>query len=499
MIGGIDAFNPGFLANLQNIETRLAKANNEISSGIRVNEPSDDPGAIASILDTQNQIDQVTQVQKNLTLANVTAQTADGALQNASSLLDQLTSLASEGSSSTTNATAESALALQVQNILQELVSVANTSINGQYIFAGDNPGVAPYTFNLLAPGGAVPAATQLKLTGNLDSGTTSFSQNVSVTDSLGQAHTLTIYFTQASPTTWSYQVTIPAADVSVGQVMASLTTGSTAVTVADTTGISIGQTVTGAGIPPGTTVVSISGNTVTLSTGATSGGTVSLGFAPPPSSPVQLLATPGTLTFNASGTLNSATTSPVTLNLGNLADGAENMAMNWSLFDGAGNGLIKQTASASSLTPQVLSNTNTSILRDSSGNSIVPGMLASQIFDSQNGVAGSGVFSRVYALWQALQSGNQTAIQNSALNLKSAVTQINQAETTYGDLENWISHANQDASQRLTNLQSNLSTLRDADIPTMATQLTMDETALQAAISAHASLSNKTLFDYMG
>ncbi|MGH9584188.1 MAG: flagellar basal body FlgE domain-containing protein, partial [Bryobacteraceae bacterium] len=218
MIGGIDAFNPGFLANLNNIENRLARDNKEISSGIRVNQPSDDPGAIASILDTQNQIDQVTQVQKNLSLANVTAQTADGALQNAASLLDRLTSIASEASSSTTSATAESGLALQVQNIEQELVSVANTSINGQYIFGGDRPATAPYTFNPLEPSGVTPAATQLSLTGNLDSGSPSYSLPISVADSLGQTHILTAAFTKASATTWNYKLTVPASDVSVAQ-----------------------------------------------------------------------------------------------------------------------------------------------------------------------------------------------------------------------------------------------------------------------------------------
>lgn len=499
MIGGIDAFTPGFLANLSNIENRLAKENNEVSSGIRVNEPSDDPGAVAAILDTQNQIEQVTQAQKNLNAANVTAQTADGALQNASSLIDQLVSIASQGSSSTTNATSEAALALQVQNIQQELVSIANTSINGQYIFAGDNLGVAPYTLNLLAPDGVVAAPAQLRLTGNLDSGSPSFSQNVTVADSLGQTHTLTIDFTQASATTWNYQVTIPAADLSTSQVTASVSAGSANVTVANTAGIQMGQTVTGTGIPAGTTVQSITGNTVTLNNNATSGGTVSLGFAPPASGAVPLLATPGTLTFNAGGTLSSTTASPETIDLGNLLDGAENMSVDWSLFGADGQGLITLNAAASSLSPQVSYNTNTSILRDSSGNSIVPGMLASQIFGPQNGAAGSGVFGRVYALWQALESGNQTAIQNAALNLKPTATQISQASTTYGDLENWIGQANQDASKRLTNLQSLMSTLRDADIPSLATQLTMDETALQAAISAHAMLSHKTLFDYLG
>jgi flagellin-like hook-associated protein FlgL len=188
-----------------------------------------------------------------------------------------------------------------------------------------------------------------------------------------------------------------------------------------------------------------------------------------------------------------------VAIDISKLADGAENMTVNWSLFDSSGNGLITQLAQPSSLTAQTSGASNTTILRDASGNSIIPGMLASQIFGSQGGIAGSGVFVRVHALWQALQSGDQSFIQTAALNLKSAVTQVNEAATNYGDLENWISQANQDASRKLTDLHANLGTLRDADIPTVATQLTMDETALNAAISAHATLSNKTLFDYIG
>ncbi|MGH9584113.1 MAG: flagellin, partial [Bryobacteraceae bacterium] len=259
---------------------------------------------------------------------------------------------------------------------------------------------------------------------------------------------------------------------------------------------IAVGQTVTGPGIQAGTTVQSINGNTITLSANATSTGIASLAFGSPATAPV--LAS-GTLTFNAAGSLiPGSNSSLVALNISNLADGAENMTVNWSLFGASGTGLITQLAQPSVLNPQTSAPANTAILRDSSGNSIVPGLTASQIFDSQNGAAGSGVFAQVHALWQALQSGDQNFIQSAAIGLKSAVTQINQAETKYGDLENWIGQASQDASQRLTNLQSALGTLRDADIPSVATQLTMDETALQAAISAHATLSNKSLFDYI-
>ena len=40
---------------------------------------------------------------------------------------------------------------------------------------------------------------------------------------------------------------------------------------------------------------------------------------------------------------------------------------------------------------------------------------------------------------------------------------------------------------------------MRDADMPSLATQLTADQTAMQAAIAADGSLNMKSLFDYMG
>jgi flagellin-like hook-associated protein FlgL len=496
MIKGIEAYNPGFLADLNSIENRLAKENNEISSGIRVQEPSDDPGAIAPILDTQNAIAQVTQVQKNLTLANTTAQTADSALQNASTILDRLVSIAAEGANSTTSATSEQALALQVQNLEQELVSAANTSANGQYVFGGDHATVAPYSFNWSYMNGAATQG-QFSLSGNLNaSGGSPVLVSVPVVDSLGQTHTLQVTFTPAGANTWTYQVTIPPTDLSLAQSVSYTTNGSATVTVANTTGISVGQTVSGSGIPAGTTVVSISGNTVTLSNNATASGIASLAFGTPASAPV--LAS-GTLSFDASGNLTTSNTSPITMHIGNLADGADDMILNWNLFSPSGNGLITQTAAPSSLTPLVAPAANTTILRDADGNPIVPGLLASQIFDSQSGGPASDIFADVYALGQLLTSGNQEAIQQAALNLKSALAQLSQAETQYGDVENWISQANQNASQKLTNLQANLSALRDADIPSVATQLTLDETALNAALSAHATLGNKTLFDYLG
>lgn len=66
----------------------------------------------------------------------------------------------------------------------------------------------------------AVPSTT-VKITANLDSdstiGTTAPSSSLSIFDSLGGAHTLSVSYTKTAANTWTYSVTVPSADVVAG------------------------------------------------------------------------------------------------------------------------------------------------------------------------------------------------------------------------------------------------------------------------------------------
>ncbi|MEA3209273.1 MAG: hypothetical protein QOE70_2330 [Chthoniobacter sp.] len=81
--------------------------------------------------------------------------------------------------------------------------------------------------------------------------------------------------------------------------------TGSTAVTVSSTSGLVIGQTVTGTGIPAGATIASIDvpNNTITLSAAATANGRVTATFGVVATSNVTSMTAS---TFNSTTTLNS-------------------------------------------------------------------------------------------------------------------------------------------------------------------------------------------------
>ncbi len=159
MLSGVSGLNPGFLADLNATEKRISQLNEQITSGVRVNQASDDPRAIASIIETQSEIDLTTQAQKNLQHASMVAATADGALASAASLLDQLRSLAAQGANTATSATTRASLAEQVKAVEEQLVAIANTQVEGRYVFGGDDPATQPYTISTPANSLNDPAA----------------------------------------------------------------------------------------------------------------------------------------------------------------------------------------------------------------------------------------------------------------------------------------------------------------------------------------------------
>jgi flagellar hook-associated protein 3 FlgL len=409
MISGVAAYTSGFLADLNATQTRIGRENSEISSGFAVQQASDDPGAISSILDYQQEISRVTQVQTNLNNASTVASTADAALQSVSQILDQVTTIAAQGATTTSSATTNMTLGNQVEQLEQQLVSIANTSVQGQYIFGGDTPETQPYTFNWSSPKGVV-AADNLNFSIN-GGPEIQVSVNQSASRSLAQI----------------------ASDLNANTSFSAAATAS----------------------------VNAGGNLVIQSNTAGT-GTVEV-FANALSQQVGL-------------TVNSTTNNT----------------------SSAGASLVGTSTAAVDTLP-----TSTTTIENANGSTIVPSMTAQQIFDAQdangNPTAGN-VFNALYSLGTALQTNNQAGIQNAISMVKSASQQISQTSVFYGDTENWISSANSDASQRLTDLQSALSTVRDANIPAVASQLTLDETALNASISAQATLNNtKSLFDYLG
>src|ERR1022692_3890409 len=88
----------------------------------------------------------------------------------------------------------------------------------------------------------------------------------------------------------------------------------------------------------------------------------------------------------------------------------------------------------------------------------------------------------------------------SAASTLQSAGAYLNRQLAFYGEAQDRIAAATDLAQKFQTQQQGQLSSLRDADIPTVAVQLSQSQLDQQAALSAEANIAQqKNLFSYLG
>ena len=143
-----------FLANVDRIESRLQNVSQQLSSGLRITQASDDPDEIAPLLQLRADRASNTQATSNLGMAQTDAQAADTALGSAIQLMDQASTLGAQGAGSTTAASTRQSLASQVESVLDQMVQISQTTVQGRFIFSGDADDAPAYQVDLSAPEG---------------------------------------------------------------------------------------------------------------------------------------------------------------------------------------------------------------------------------------------------------------------------------------------------------------------------------------------------------
>ena len=137
---------PDILADMQQSQSAVNTALQEVATGKRVTVPSDNPGASANMVQNTIETANVDQYTQNVSTMLSMVQTADSSLGTVVTSLTQAVSLGTEGANGTINGSNLQAIATQVQGILQSVVAQANTSYQGTYLFGGTETTTAPYT-----------------------------------------------------------------------------------------------------------------------------------------------------------------------------------------------------------------------------------------------------------------------------------------------------------------------------------------------------------------
>ncbi|HEY4348147.1 MAG TPA: flagellar hook-associated protein FlgL [Gaiellaceae bacterium] len=134
------------LADLQGITTRLAHTQAQLSSGKRIQQPSDDPFGTSQALSFRADLAANAQYQTNVSDGASWLDATDTALGDISSLVLRARDLTVQGANGSTGAAGNQSIAAEIDQIIDSIKTAANSQYAGQYIFSGTKTTTAPYT-----------------------------------------------------------------------------------------------------------------------------------------------------------------------------------------------------------------------------------------------------------------------------------------------------------------------------------------------------------------
>jgi flagellar hook-associated protein 3 FlgL len=123
----------------------LFKLNGQISSGKRINAPSDDPLGLSSVLGYRTELNSFTQYGKSIDYSTGWLNRMESILQDTDDLLGRASELAVQQASSTSSAETRKGAAEEVKQLREEILSNANAKYGNKYIFSGTRTQTQPY------------------------------------------------------------------------------------------------------------------------------------------------------------------------------------------------------------------------------------------------------------------------------------------------------------------------------------------------------------------
>ncbi|MDP3479599.1 MAG: flagellin [Desulfoprunum sp.] len=124
--------------NLGQSQSALAKSMQRLSSGLRINSAKDDAAGLAISDRMTSQIRGLNQAARNANDGISLAQTAEGALQETTNLLQRMRELSVQSANDTNSASDRGSLQAEVNQLKQEMTRIANTtSFNGKNLLDG--------------------------------------------------------------------------------------------------------------------------------------------------------------------------------------------------------------------------------------------------------------------------------------------------------------------------------------------------------------------------
>ncbi|OAB37676.1 flagellar biosynthesis protein FlgL [Paenibacillus macquariensis subsp. defensor] len=141
------------LTNLNRNAQAMSHTQEQLSTGRKLNKPSDDPVGITYSLRYRSELSSNDQYQRNVDSAVSWLDFNDTVLGQAGDVVQKIRELTVQASTGTNPQSALDSINKEVNQLKEQLVDIANSQLNGKYIFNGQTYDKKPYDFPLNADG----------------------------------------------------------------------------------------------------------------------------------------------------------------------------------------------------------------------------------------------------------------------------------------------------------------------------------------------------------
>lgn len=136
------------LEQLTSDQSRLLQIQDQVSTGLRLSKPSDDPAAASKAISIQRIIEQTTQYQVNLQTTGSYLAATETAISQVNALLRDVKGEVLTAINATTSPEQKTAIVEQLKNASSQLMQLGNSKFRDRYLFAGSNPTQIPYEYD---------------------------------------------------------------------------------------------------------------------------------------------------------------------------------------------------------------------------------------------------------------------------------------------------------------------------------------------------------------
>jgi flagellar hook-associated protein 3 FlgL len=125
--------------------SRFEKLNNQVASGKMLSRPSDDPNGVSKAMNLKSTIAANEQFERNADEAKLWLDESDQTINQVVNVMQRARELAVKGANDSLSPSDREAIAIEVEQLNEQVRQFANTKVNDNYLFNGTKTDQAPF------------------------------------------------------------------------------------------------------------------------------------------------------------------------------------------------------------------------------------------------------------------------------------------------------------------------------------------------------------------